>query len=170
MTSSMKMKRDWERSTRVCDYAQLRPQLKQAIDTAVAEMAESMEFVFCIETTSARVKPGGIFSSRRRSLIHAVVLTPHWLIQAIDPEDGKTNPLVVFNNYEKMEIRDDTVNELKKHGIEDYGIDILSQTSRDRAIGSYFIGLEHNAAARQFLVTLRLFIRSANLPPRISRE
>lgn len=165
-----KMKRDWQRSTRVCEYAQLQPRLKQAIDTAVAEMAESMEFVFCIETTSARVKPGGIFSGRRKSLIHAVVLTPHWLIQAIDPNDEKTQPLVVFNHYEKMEIRDDTVNELKRHGIEDYGIDILSRTSRDVSIGSYFIGLEHNAAARQFLITLRLFIRSANLPPKISAD
>lgn len=166
----MKMKRDWERSTRQCDYAQLRPQLKQAIDTAVAEMAESMEFVFCIETASARVRPGGIFSGRRKSLYHAVILTPRWLIQAIDPDDGKTEPLVVFNNYEKMEIKDDTVNELKKHGIEDYGIDIISQTSRDVSLGSYFIGLEHSAAARQFLITLRLFIRSANLPPRISKD
>jgi hypothetical protein len=122
----------------------------------------------CIETASTRVRPGGIFSRRRKSLYHAVILTSHWLIQAIDPDDGKTQPLVVFNNYKEMEIKDDTVKDLKKHGIEDYGIDILSQTSRDESVGSYFIGLEQGAAARQFLVTLRLFIRSANLPPRIS--
>lgn len=164
------MKRDWERSTRQCDYAQLRPRLRQAIDSAITTLAEPADFVFCIETTSTRIRPGGIFSGKRNTLYHAVILTPHWLIQAIDPDDGKTEPLVVFNNYEKMRITDDTVTECKKHGIEDYGIDIFSKTSRDVSIGSYFIGLEQSAAAGLFLTTLKLFIRSANLPPKARIE
>lgn len=166
----MHMIQDWERSTRQCDYAQLRPQVRQAIDSAVSALAEPVDYVFCIETASTRIRPGGIFSGRRKSLYHAVILTPDWLIQAIDPDDGKTEPLVIFNNYQKMVIREDTVNECKRHGIKEYGIDIVSQTNRDVSTGSYFIGLEHGPAARQFLITLKLFIRSANLPPRAASE
>lgn len=158
------MKTKWERISRLCDYSQLRPGLKHAIDSSLYEIGEPLEVALCIETTSTRVNPGGMFNNDRKNLSHAVLITPHWLIQAIQPGVGKTEPLVVFNSYEKMQITDETVNTSKKHGIEEYGIDVVSQTSRDQNYGSYFIGLERGAAARQFLVTLKLFIRAANLP------
>lgn len=163
---SDKLKPDWQRSTRHCDYSALRLELKTAIDASLAEIGEELEIAYCIQTDSTRVRPGGFFDSRRKALYHAVIITPHWLIQAIDPGDGKTEPLVVFNSYHHMEIRDDTVELCKKHGVADYGVDIVSQTSRDISVGSYFIGLEPGGIARQFLSTLKLYIRSANLPVR----
>ncbi len=163
---SEKLKPDWLRSTRNCEYLSLRPELKAAIDSSLAEIEEELEIAYCIQTDSTRVRPGGFFDSRRKTLYHAVIITPHWLIQAISPGDGKTDPLVVFNSYHHMEIRDDTVELCKKYGVADYGIDIISQTSRDISVGSYFIGLEPGGIARQFISTLKLYIRSANLPAR----
>ncbi len=158
-----KLKRDWERTTRQCEYSRLRPELKSAIDAALKEIAEELEIAYCIQTVSTRIRPGGLFDSRRKALYHAVIITPRWLIQAIDPADGKTEPLVVFNSYHRMEITDDTVQACRKYGVEDYGIDIVSQTHRDMATGSYFIGLEPGGDTNKFLSTLKLYIRSANL-------
>lgn len=164
---SEKLIPDWRRSTRHCGYSGLRPALKAAIDASLTEIGEELEIAYCIQTDSTRIRPGGLFDSRRKALYHAVIITPHWLIQAIDPGDGKTEPLVVFNSYHHMEIRNDTVELCKRYGVEDYGIDIVSQTNRDISVGSYFIGLEPGGIARLFISTLKLYIRSANLPVRV---
>lgn len=161
-----KLKPDWRRSTSQCDYSLLRPELKAVIDAAIKEMAEQLEIAYCIQTVSTRLRPGGLFDSRRNILYHAVIITPHWLIQAILSDNKKTDPLVVFNSYQQMEITDETVEMSKKLGIADYGIDIVSQTSRDISVGSYFIGLEPGGTARKFISTLKLYIRAANLPSR----
>lgn len=160
------MKTIWKRYSRICEYSHLRSELKHAIDSSIYEIGEPLEVALCIETTSTRVNPGGLFNNDRKNLSHAVLITPHWLIQAIQPDAENTEPFVVFNSYAKMQITDETTKISKKHGIEEYGVDVVSQTNRDQNYGSYFIGLEQGAAARQFLVTLKLFIRAANLPPR----
>ena len=148
------MKKEWDRRTVQCDYTQIRPELRAAIEKELKELDEELDIQFCIATESTQLKKG-LFGGKQQVQHSACIVTPKWLVQGIDLGDGKTWPVVVFHYLSKMQVSFDTVELARKLNIEDYGIDVFSQTRWNLQGGSHFIGLEQSGAADQFINALK---------------
>jgi len=134
--------------------------LRAAIENELKELDEELDIQFCIATESTRLKKG-FFGGKQQLLHTACIVTTKWLVQAIDPGDGKTGPVAVFHYLSKMQVNSDTMELAQKLGIEDYGIDVFGQTRWNLKGSSYFIGLQQGGVAEQFINTLKEAIRRA---------
>ena len=148
------MKKEWDRRTVQCDYTQIRPELRASIEKELKKLDEELDIQFCIATESTQLKKG-LFGGKQQVQHSACIVTPKWLVQAIDLGDGKTGPAAVFHYLSKMQVSFDTVELARKLNIEDYGIDVFSQTRWNLQGGSHFIGLEPSGATDQFINALK---------------
>ena len=155
------MKKEWERSTRICDYSQLSADLKNPIETKLEVMEEQIDPLFCIETISTQIK-SGLFGSKKKVVRVASIVTPKWLIQSFDEEEGKSEIYARFLYLDKMEVSTITVDLSRKIGLEDHGIDVLSLMQDGIERVNLFIGLEPGIAANEFVSTLKDAIQKAN--------
>lgn len=154
------MKKEWERKTVQCDYTQIRPELRAAIEKELKELDEELDIQFCISTESTQLKKG-LFGGKQQVQQSACIVTPKWLVQAVDLGDGKTGPVAVFHYLSKMQVSSDTMEMAQKLGIEDYGIDVFGQTRWNLKGSSYFIGMQQSGVSEQFINTLKEAIRKA---------
>jgi hypothetical protein len=154
------MKKEWDRHTRQCDYTQLRPELRVAIEKELKVMEEELDILFCIETESILLKKSGLFNNRRKVQYVAAIVTPRWLVQAVELSEFNTEVIALFHYFDKMQITFETMEMGKAIGIEDYGIDVLSQTRWNLRGGRHFIGLEYNAVSQQFIEALKDAIKA----------
>jgi len=67
----------------------------------------------------------------------------------------------VFHYLSKMQVSYDTMEMAQKLGIEDYGINVFGQTRWNLKGSSYFIGLQQNGVAEQFINTLKEAVKKA---------
>jgi len=134
--------------------------LQAAIEKELKELDEELDIQFCIATESTWLKKG-LCGGRQQMQHSACIVTPKWLVQAIDLGDGKTRPVAVFHYLSKMQVSSDTMELAQKLGIEDYGIDVFGQTRWNLKGSSYFIGLQQGGVAEQFINTLKEAIRRA---------
>ncbi len=155
------MKKEWDRRTVHCDYTQIRPELRAVIEKELKELDEELDIQFCIATESNRLKKG-LFGGKQQVQHSACIVTPKWLVQAIDLGDGKTGPVAVFHYLSTMQVSSDTMELAQKLGIEDYGIDVFGQTRWNLKGSRYFIGLQQNGVAEQFINTLKEAVRKAS--------
>lgn len=152
------MKKEWDRRTVQCDYTQIQPELRAAIEKELKELDEELDIQFCIATESTRLKRG-MFGGKQQVQHSACIVTPKWLVQAIDLGDGKTGPVAVFHYLSRMQVSSDTMELAQKLGIEDYGINVFGQTRWNLKGSRYFIGLQQNGVTEQFINTLTEAIR-----------
>ncbi len=155
------MKKEWERHTYQYDYTQLRRGLIAAIEKELKEMEEELDILFCVETESVLLKKSGIFNNRRKIQYVAAIITPRWLVQAVEMSDYNTEIIALFHYLDKMQISFDTMEMAKAIGIEDFGIDVHSQTRWNLQGGRHYVGLENNAVSHQFIETLKDAIEAA---------
>jgi len=154
------MKKEWDRRTVQCDYTQIRPELRAAIEKELKELDEEFDIQFCIATESTQLKKG-LFGGKQQVQHSACIVTPKWLVQAIDLGNGKSGPVAVFHYLSKMQVSYDTMEMAQKLGIEDYGINVFGQTRWNLKGSSYFIGLQQNGVAEQFINTLKEAVKKA---------
>jgi hypothetical protein len=155
------MKKEWERSTRMVDYSQLTADLKNPIETNLKVMEEQIDPLCCIETVSTQIK-SRLFSSKKKVVRVASIVTPKWLIQAFDEEEGKSELYARFLYLDKMEVSTTTVDLARKIGLEDHGIDVLSLMQGGIERVNLFIGLEPGIAANEFISVLKNAILKEN--------
>ena len=159
------MKKEWERVTRQVDYTQLPANLRAAIEEQLQTINGTLNILFCVQTESKSLKKGGLFGAKKSDQVSAAIVTPRWLVQALDLGNKKKGAVAVIHYLAKMQLHSDTVDVARKLGIEDYGIDVLSETVFNLRGGSYFIGLGRGAATEQFIETLKSAIAAANPSP-----
>lgn len=156
------MKKYWERTSRLCKYEELLPQLRAAVEKELANVNETLNITCCIETKSTQLKRMTIFDKGNQIQHVAVIVTPKWLVQAVDPGDGKTQPYAIFHYLTQMHTSFQTIEAGRQLDIEDYGIDITSQTRTMLQRGTIFIGLERGDAADRFIQCLTQAVQLAN--------
>lgn len=154
------MKKEWDRRTVQCDYTQIRPELRASIEKELKELEEELDIQFCIATESTQLKKG-LFGGKQQVQHSACIVTPKWLVQAVDMGNDKTGPVAVFHYLSKMQVSSDTMELAQKLGIEDYGIDVFGQTRWNLKGSSHFIGLEKSGVAEQFINTLKEAVKKA---------
>lgn len=154
------MKKEWERSTRMCDYSQLSEDLKKPIEKKLVEMEEKLDPFCCIETESTQNK-GGLFGRKKKVVRVASIITSKWLIQSFDEGDDIGQPFARFHYLDKMEVSSTTTNMARKLGLDDFGIDVFSLMHESVERTNLFIGLEAGIAADEFVNALKEAIQKA---------
>jgi hypothetical protein len=160
--------RYYQRTTRQCQWQQLRPALRAAIEKHAADNLFGDvvgQLLACIETESVQQKQRGLAGWRDRLLgpndpdeVHytAAVLLPNWLIWATSGEKRGTTTLSA--RLGDIRIEDFT----GFGGIEDNGINISGTVRGSKEQTMAFLGLGEGEAADNFKRRLRQAIQQAN--------
>ena len=153
---------DYQRSTRECNFNQLRPEIQTALFTYIEkhELGEiSNDVQLCWETTSEKKKKG-LFGSLLGSdpdpyHVIGIILTSHLLFWIrYGPKSGS---VVSFARLKDITIRDFSYDQVDDTGIEVFG---LINYFPERATA--FIGLGKEMAADQLRASLKEAVNRVN--------
>lgn len=156
------MKKVWERKSRLCNYEEILPELRAAIEKELARVNETLNITCCIQTESIQLKKMSLFDKGNQIQRVAAIVTPKWLVQAVDLGDKKNPPYAIFHYLTQMHTSFDTVEVGRQLEIEDYGVDVTSQTRTMHRRGTVFIGLEKGDASQEFIQCLEEAVKVAN--------
>ncbi len=156
------MKKYWERKSKICAFSEIRPELQAAVEKVMLEANEELDVTCCIETESTKVRKMHLFEKIPQVQRMACILTPKWLVQAVDPGDEKSEPYAILHYLTQMHTGYHTMEAGKRLDIEEYGLDITSQTRTMLQRGTVFIGLQQGEAADTFIQRLTQAVRQAN--------
>ncbi len=158
---------DYQRTTRECAVAALRPELARAI----REHAQKHDLgdveadvLLCCETTSERKKPGWLgklMGDSDKVLYTGVVVTPRWLIWATSSAKG--GPAVLSARLRDIEVKDYEVTPAYKL-VEDTGLEVFGLMTGAAERASTFIGLGREPAAHKVRSVLREAVQRASAP------
>lgn len=154
--------KNWERKTRLSSYLEIRLELRTAIQKELTAVGEKLNIICCVETCSTQLRKMKIFDKVNRIQHTAFIVTPKWLVEGVDLGDKKTAPYAIFHYLVQAHISHDTLDACKQMDIQDYGIDITSQTRTMFRRGTTFLGLEKGEAAEIFINNLQEAIKIAN--------
>lgn len=146
--------REYQRTTRECSVAELRPELAKAIrEYAVKHDLGDVEaeLIICCETTSERLKKGllsRLFGDPDALHHTAMLLTPGLLIWGTTGDRRGTS--IVSARLADIEVRD-----YDSSLIEDSGLDIFGFLNQSSERVHAFIGLGEGEAAERFRRALK---------------
>ena len=139
---------DWERSTKEIPLESLSEVVKSAIHRHIEEHNLGSildETLMCIQTDSVQVKKS-LFSKRQTVQVSAV-LTPRWLVWAI--QENMTQPIVLSAQLLDLTVQDYAQTSFAKM-IPDSGLEVSGRLTDSGERVSAFIGLDDGIAANKF--------------------
>ena len=143
---------DWKRTTKEIPVESLAPNLVSTIREHVERYnlgSILSDALMCVQTDSEKVKKG-LFGGGSVVKVGAVV-TPRWLIWAID--DGKGKPATLSALLNDVVIQDYAQTSFAKM-VPDSGIEVSGRFTDASENISAFVGIEENAAGRKFIETV----------------
>lgn len=147
---------DNQRTTRECSFTDLHPALGAAIRAHIHQyqLEDPAQALFCCETISTRQKKG-LFASKPEVMRSGALLTANRLVWAAG-KDGETAVAL------SARLRDIQVQDYEQSGLAklapDSGVNILGLRTDAVELGSAFIGLGPEPAARHFRELLKKMV------------
>ena len=139
---------DWKRITKEVGFENLRPELSQTINEHIEKFNLGdilSDALMCVQTDSEKIKKG-LFGGAEVVYV-GVVITPRWLIWATS--GTKTKPSASSAQLNDVTIQDYAESSFAKM-IPDSGLNASGRFTDASGDGLIFIGLEDNAAGKNF--------------------
>jgi hypothetical protein len=140
---------DWRRTTRECSFESLQSGMIAAVNKHIEQYnLEDIpsKAIMCIETSSENIRKG-IFGSGDETVLTGVLLTPHWLIWAIDGD--RSGGVVMSARLAEVVVQDYAETQYAKM-VPDDGLEVSGSFTDALEKGSAFIGLDKGVAAQKF--------------------
>jgi hypothetical protein len=143
---------DWKRLTKESPFESLPPQMAAAINQHIGQynlgpiLADTL---MCVQTDSEKMKKS-LFGKAETVQVGAVV-TPRWLVWAMQGTNTQTT--VLSAQLINITVQDYAQTPFAKM-IPDSGIEVSGRFTDSHESASAFIGMEENAAGRNFRETV----------------
>jgi len=146
---------DYQRVTKECTVDSLRPELTQAIQAHIEryELEDVLEaMLICCETISTKEKKK-LFGKKIEVELGGVILTPQWLVWAGGKENEKAG--VLSARLQNLRVEDYEKTKMYQM-MPDTGLNVSGfQTGQETGLGTVFIGLGTESAAKKFREMLK---------------
>jgi hypothetical protein len=139
---------EWNRKTKEVSLENLSAEMKDALQEHLEQYNLGpilSDALMCIQTDSEKTKKGIL--GKAESTQMAALVTPRWLVWAVDTPAGK--PVVLSAQLIHVTVQDYAQTQFAKM-VPDAGIEVSGMFTDASESASAFIGLEENASGQKF--------------------